>query len=147
MRRAAAILAVASLLGACGAAAPGGPPLVAGAAAEADVGALGERSSQGGGVDVVATWISADPPAVALTLDTHSVDLDRFDLKSLAALRLDGGPWMGPAAADVPRGGHHRAGTVTFASVPAAAFDAARLIELRLSDVGATHLLRWERGR
>lgn len=108
---------------------------------------LGERRNEGGGVEVIAEWASPEPPSLKLTLDTHSVDLDRFDLGTAAKLRLDGGDWTAPTAAEVPKGGHHRAGTLTFGSIAPAAFASARVIELRVSEIAVPErLLRWERG-
>lgn len=122
-------------------------PVAAGSAAPAE-GDLGERSSEGGAIAVKASWASSEPPVLTVTLDTHSVELDRFDLATAASLRVDGGEWLAPTAADVPRGGHHRSGTVTFGAVPAVVFGSAWLIELRILDVGVPErLLRWERAR
>jgi len=81
-------------------------------------------------------------------MDTHSVDLDRSDLATVTTLRLDGGDWTAATQVDAAKGGHHRSGTITFGSVPSSAFASARLIELRIVDVGiAERLLRWERAR
>ncbi len=80
-------------------------------------------------------------------MDTHSVDLDGFDLRALTRVRLDGGPWVSPTLWDAPKGGHHRSGTLTFGSLDPPAIDGALLIELEVRDVGASHLLRWDRTR
>lgn len=144
------LFAVACATGAAGAsaapvsaAAGGGAPGGAGAAASST---LGEQRSEGGAVEVVAAWASTDPPSLKLTMDTHSVDLDRVDLVRVATLRLDGGGWIAPTRAEVPNGGHHRAGTLTFGSVASSAFGSARIVELRIVDVGVPErVLRWER--
>ncbi len=47
-------------------------------------------------------------------MDTHSVDLDGYDLKKLAALRTEGGGEVPPSAWDAPPGGHHREGRLLF---------------------------------
>ena len=108
---------------------------------------LGERRHEAGAVTVAASWIKGTASA-RVVLDTHSVDLDGFDLTGLARLRIDGGAWIAPTGWDAPKGGHHRSGTLAFGTLEPAVFGAARLIELEVRDVGASsHLLRWERGR
>ena len=71
-------------------------------------------------------------------MDTHAVDLDGFDLKQLAVLRVDGRE-IQPAGWDAPKGGHHRSGTLSF---PATGSDGrplitadTRSIELLIRDV------------
>lgn len=140
------MLALAVLAASCAGAAGGAPGATpAGAPAASAGGAIGERSHEEGAVKVVASWIDG-APALRVTLDTHSVDLDGFDLKQLARLRLDGGSWIAPSAWDAPAGGHHRSGTLSFGTLGPEALAAARAIELELRDVAApSHLLRWER--
>lgn len=146
MRGVAVAFLVAVLLAACGVA-PSASPVATGTAKPGGALTLGERRNEGGGVEVVAEWSSPEPLSLKLTLDTHSVDLDRFDLSKVAKVRLDDGDWTAPTATDVPKGGHHRAGTLTFASVAPAAFASARVIELRVVEVGVPERsLRWERG-
>lgn len=119
------------------------PTAPAAAAASMD---LGERRSEAGAVTIVASWTSTDPPALSIKMDTHSVDLDAIDLSRTASVRSDGGEWVAASGFVAPKGGHHRAGTLTFAALPPASLAAARLIELRIVDVAAPErLLRWER--
>lgn len=113
--------------------------------AAAPVAILGEQRSEAGSVNVVATWVATDPPAMKVTMDTHTVDLDGSDLATLARVRLDGGTWVAPTAVDVPNGGHHREGTLTFATLRSG-FDVARVVELEIRDIAVpVRLLRWER--
>lgn len=106
-----------------------------------------EQQHEAGAVTVVGAWLTGTS-SVRIALDTHSVDLDGFDLKALARVRLDGGSWVAPTAWDAPKGGHHRSGTLTFGSLEPQALAGARLVELEIRDVGAPlHLLRWERAR
>lgn len=156
IRTTAGLLGAALLVAACGpgpataspTAATADPAVLAAASAAPAAGDLGERSNEGGAIAVKASWASIEPPVLNVTLDTHSVELDGFDLAVLARMRVDGGEWTAPTAVDMPRGGHHRAGTLTFGAVQAAAFGSALLIELRLVDVGVPErLLRWERAR
>lgn len=151
MRRAVALVLLSLLTATCGAGAdpaagagPAGPAPTAAEPAPATIG-LGERRSEGGAVEVVATWVATDPPAMKVTMDTHTVDLDGSDLATLARVRLDGGTWVAPTAVDVPNGGHHREGTLTFATLRSG-FDVARVVELEIRDIAVpVRLLRWER--
>lgn len=155
IRAVAGLLGASLLLAACGTGPAAGPAVAPTAgtpdptgAAPSAAGELGERSSEGGAIAVKASWASIEPPVLNVTLDTHSVELDGFDLALLAKMRVDGGEWTAPTAVEMPRGGHHRSGTLTFAAMPAAALGSARLIELRIADVGVPErLLRWERAR
>lgn len=96
---------------------------------------------------VTAAWF-VGTASVLVGLDTHSVDLERLDLRQLARVRLDGGEWVTPTLWDGTQDSHHRSGTLTFGSIQPQAFDSAALIELEIRDAGApSHLLRWERAR
>ncbi len=95
---------------------------------------------------IVISWLTDAIPSARVVMDTHSVDLDGFDLARAGRLRLDGGAWVAPSAWDAPAGGHHRDGTLAFAALDRKVFDAARTIELELVDVAApSRILRWER--
>ena len=110
-------------------------------------GGLGEQRHEAGAVTVVAFWLTDPIPTARVVLDTHSVDLDGFDLAQLARLRLDGGVWIAPTKWDAPSGGHHRSGALAFGSLDPQLFVSARLIELEVRDVAVpSHLLRWTRG-
>jgi hypothetical protein len=99
-------------------------------------------------VTVVASWLADPVPTARVVLDTHSVDLDTFDLGQLARLRLNGGAWIAPTKWDAPNGGHHRTGTLSFGSLDPQLFASARVIELEVRDmIVPSHLLRWERGQ
>ena len=128
----------------CGASSTPGAVVPAAGASGSPSDALGEQRSDAASVAVVASWIS--DTALRVTMDTHSVDLDAFDLASLARLRLDQGPWVSAGSWDAPKGGHHRDGTLTFSTLDAAAVARAKLIEVEIRDVGVPlRTLRWER--
>ena len=144
MKRLAAIVAVAFLTAACanGTAAPN-----AGPSGPQASGGLGEQRDEAGAVTVVASWLADPTPTARVVLDTHSVDLDGFDLAQLARVRLNGGVWVAPTKWDAPSGGHHRAGLLTFGSLDPQLFASARLIELEVRDLAVpSRLLQWERG-
>ena len=114
MKLLAAIVGVALLTAACtsGTAVPN-----AGPSAPQASGGLGEQRHEAGAVTVVASWLADLTPTTRVVLDTHSVDLDAFDLSQLARVRLNGGAWVAPTKWDAPNGGHHRAGMLSFGSL------------------------------
>lgn len=107
---------------------------------------------EGGGVTIKLTQL-AQAPAITfeVVLDTHSVELDGYDLGQLATLRVDQGPAIQPSGWDAPAGGHHREGTLTFPattqdgrpSIP----DNARTIEVIIRDIGGVpeRVVQWTR--
>ncbi len=95
------------LLAACGAQ-PAEP------AAQTEQTSDAPKISEGGAVTVTATWLAPGEPSFEITLETHSVDLDGYDLAQLAVLRTDQGREVAAEVWDAPKGGHHRAGTLRF---------------------------------
>lgn len=84
------------------------------------------QTSEGGQVTVKVTWQVAEAgPLFAVVMDTHSVDLDGIDLRTLAVLRTDDGREARPISWDAPKGGHHREGSLSF---PPTAADGSPLI-------------------
>ena len=108
------IVALAVVLSGCGSAEPGGD---AGKRAERDAAkpSAMTQTSEGGGVTVAVTWEGRNAgPVFDVTMDTHSVDLDGYDLTELAVLRNGRGKEVRPSGWDAPKGGHHRKGTLRF---------------------------------
>ncbi|MBI4319638.1 MAG: hypothetical protein HY675_14210 [Chloroflexi bacterium] len=112
-----------------------------------------QQKNQAGNVTVEVTWeanqASKDSLRFAVVMDTHSVDLDKYDMAKLATLRTDKGrqftptTWVGP-----PGGGHHRTGTLVF---PAAEGGKSviesdtKYVEVAISDIANVkeRVLRW----
>jgi hypothetical protein len=94
---------------------------------------------------VKATWDgSLAPTSFKIALDTHTVDLDAYELARLVVLRVDGGADIAPASSEDATGGHHREATLTFdTDQPGGSFSE---IELVVRDIGgkAERILRWE---
>jgi hypothetical protein len=71
-----------------------------------------------GNVTITVDWNGPDDGFVFnIAMDTHSVDLDGYDLSELAVLILDGELEVRPRGWDAPSGGHHRKGTLRFPDV------------------------------
>ena len=108
------------------------------------------HTNEGGQVTIKATCQGpVAGPIFYVVMDTHAVDLDGFDLKQLAFLRINGAREVQPTGWDAPKGGHHRTGTLTF---PAKAADGsaliapdARTIELVIRDIAGVpeRVFRW----
>src|SRR3990172_5675246 len=105
-------------------------------------------SHSGGGVTVEVLPVRLPSSGQGSTvfqvaLNTHSVDLDAYDLKNGVRLRDDRGNELAPGTVDVPLGGHHREGTVTFEG-PALA--SAKYVELMVRGLAGVpeRSLRWE---
>lgn len=108
------------------------------------------QTNEAGQVKIAATWQGVTgKPDFTVTMDTHSVDLDGYDLDQLALLRTDDGRQVRPSGWDAPSGGHHRSGTLSF---PTTADDGrpligptTRTLELVIADVAGVpeRVLRW----
>jgi hypothetical protein len=74
----------------------------------------------GGGVMVKATFLNpkdAADPRFQVVLDTHSVNLDAYELKTTIVLRDDAGNSYAPVALEDKGSGHHRQTIVSFAKI------------------------------
>jgi hypothetical protein len=69
-----------------------------------------------GGVTVKVTYLEQTDheSRFSVALDTHSVDLDAYDLKALSFIRDDTGLTMKPTGAENKGSGHHRQVILTF---------------------------------
>ena len=80
-----------------------------------------------------------------VVLDTHSVDLDKYDLVALTVLRDSQGREFKPVSWNAPKGGHHRSGLLTFSADQPISQAGIKYVELSVRDIAsASHLLRWE---
>ena len=66
-----------------------------------------------------------------VVLDTHSVNLDSYDLKTISVLRDEAGNTYLPTAAENKGSGHHREAIVYFPKLP----PETKRIELTIKDV------------
>jgi hypothetical protein len=92
------------------------------------------QSIAGGGVTAKVTYLnpkSGDEPRFQVVLDTHSVNLDAYDLRIIAELRDDSGKIYSPTAVENKGSGHHRE---TFVSFPKPA-PATKRIELVIKEL------------
>ena len=84
---------------------------------------------------------ATDEPRFQVVLDTHSVNLDAYDLKSIAVLRDDTGKAYASTGVESKGSGHHREATVSFSKLSS---DAKR-VELVIKDIAGVkeRVFRW----
>lgn len=91
-----------------------GAYIVTGTERDVPAGAVSWENGEGA-VTVTVSWDGvAAGPVFDISLNTHSVDLDQYDLTDLAVLRTGSGTEIRPLTWDAPKGGHHRSGQLTF---------------------------------
>ena len=78
--------------------------------------AHGTQTVSGGGVTVKVTYLAQTDheSQFSVVLDTHSVNLDAYDLKALSILRDDTGILFEPTGIQNKGSGHHREIILTF---------------------------------
>ena len=108
-----------------------------------------------GAVTVDVTWEnSADSDSItfSVAMNTHSVELDGYDLSKLASLRNGRGQEVKPRGWEAPPGGHHRSGLLTFPSSDGSGKPlldgGSRRLELVIRDVAGVRerVLAWDFG-
>lgn len=119
--------------------------LLGGKASLATAAARATRTDSGGGVTVKVDLLDAKASGemrFQIALDTHSVNLDGYDLKSLTLLRDDGGNTYPPTGVENQGSGHHRQTILRFAKIKSG----AKRIELVVRNVAGVkeRLFRWE---
>ena len=102
------------------------------------------QTVSGGGVTAKVTYLNSgsnEDPRFLVVLDTHSVNLDAYDPKSIFVLRDDGGKTYTPTAVENKGSGHHRESSLTFAK-PAAE---VKRLEIVIKDVAGVkeRIFRW----
>ena len=102
------------------------------------------QSSSGGSVTIEARLLGHqnDSLVFEISMETHSVNLDGYDLKQLALLRDDKGGEYSPIEWDSAPGGHHRGGKLVFAHPD----KSPRMFELTIRNVAGVNerVLRWQ---
>ncbi len=106
------------------------------------------QSNTEGSVTIDVEWIKAEDGLLTfdVSMNTHSVDLDEYDLEELAVLRDDEGNEYHTASWDSAPGGHHREGTLIFPIPDSLRQRKAKYIEIMIRGVAGIEqrVLRWE---
>lgn len=103
------------------------------------------RTDSGGGVTVKVTLLDSKTDGdlrFQVALDTHSVNLDSYDLKSATVLRDDVGKAYLPKAIENKGSGHHRQSTLVFGKIT----NGTKRLELVIKDVAGVkeRIFRWD---
>ena len=103
------------------------------------------RTDSGGGVTIKVTYLdslTASDLRFQVVLDTHSVNLDGYDLRTIAVLRDETGTSYLPTAVENKGSGHHRETTVSFAKIASG----TKRVELVIKDVAGIkeRIFRWD---
>jgi hypothetical protein len=92
------------------------------------------RTHAGGGVTAKATYLNpvgTEDTRFEISLDTHSVDLDSYDLKALSSLRDDAGKGYQPIKVENKGSGHHRQVVLVFPKLA----PGSKRLELVIKDI------------
>ena len=106
------------------------------------------QSNTEGSVTIDVEWIKAEDGLLIfdVSMNTHSVDLDQYDLGELAVLHDDTGNEYHPVSWDSAPGGHHRKGTLIFPIPDSLSQGKAKYLEIMIRDVAGIEerVLKWE---
>lgn len=110
------------------------------------------QSSDGGSVTIDVEWVEAKNPAAGDSLtfhvgmNTHSVELDGYDLGELAILRDGTGNEYQPVSWESEPGGHHRSGTLIFSLPDSLRQGKAEYVEVVIRSVAGIdeRILKWD---
>lgn len=124
---------------------PTSSPATPGVAIGQPVNGLVQANSEGS-VTVEVKWVGDRNGSLTfvVSMDTHSVNLDKIDLGAQAVLRDDTGEEYRPVSWRSAPGGHHRSGTLTL-PVPSSVSQ-LKYLELVISNVAGVkeRVLRWQ---
>ena len=106
------------------------------------------QTDEGGSVTIEVEWGKEASGSLIfkVTMDTHSVDLDQYDLGKLAFLRDDMGIEYYPVSWNAAAGGHHRSGTLAFPLPDSVSGGKSKFIEMVIQDVAGieARVLKWK---
>lgn len=106
------------------------------------------QSSAAGAVTIDLRWLGEKSNSLVfdVAMNTHSVDLDQYDLGKLAVLRDDAAKEYRPVSWKSAPGGHHRSGTLSFPIPDSLTNKTTRFVEIVIEDVAGIQkrVLRWE---
>ncbi len=106
------------------------------------------QSNTGAMVTIDVEWLGLDDGLLlfSVALNTHSVDLDQYDLGELAVLRDDEGTEYHPTYWDSAPGGHHKQGILHFPSPDSLSQGKAKYVEIVIRDIDniKERILKWD---
>jgi hypothetical protein len=106
------------------------------------------QSHNGGAVTIDMEWLGEENDSLVfhVAMDTHSVDLDQYNLEELAILRDDTGNEYRATSWETPPGGHHVRGTLSFTLPDSLVQGTTEYLEIIVQDVDGIkeRVMRWE---
>ncbi len=106
------------------------------------------QTNTGGSVTIDVEWIKVEDGLLIfnVAMNTHSVDLDQYDLGELTTLRDDADNEYHLVSWDSAPGGHHRRGTLTFTLPDSLSQGETKYLEIVIRDVADINerVLKWE---
>ena len=106
------------------------------------------QTSSGGGVTINVEWRGLKDGSLVfgVVMDTHSGSIDQYDLRVLGILRDSSGKEYRPSSPDIPPGGHHRSGLLTFPISDLSNLGTAKYFDLILRDIAgvAERDFKWQ---
>ena len=101
-----------------------------------------------GNVTIEVEWGGAQDGSLVfnVSMDTHSIDLDGYDLARLAVLRDDTGQEYQPVSWNTAGGGHHQSGVLTFPLPDSVNQGKGKYVEMIIRGVAGIEerVLKWE---
>jgi hypothetical protein len=105
------------------------------------------QSHDGGKVTIEVRWLGIDGDQLRfqVAMNTHSVDLDAYDLGELTVLRDDEGNEHRPVLWESAPGGHHRRGTLAFDGMDSLEGGETTTLEMTIRDIAGVpeRVLTW----
>ena len=106
------------------------------------------QSDTGGSVTIDIEWMPGKDNSLIfnVAMNTHSVNLDQYDLGKLAILRDATDNEYQPLSWDSTPGGHHRRGILIFSLPDSISNEETEYLEMVIRDVAGINerVLRWE---
>ena len=108
------------------------------------------QTSAGGAVEIQVKWLvdMKDSLVFDVSMNTHSVDLDKYDLKQLIVLHDSQGNEYQPLSWNSAAGGHHRSGKLIFAVPSSLNEGGTKFLHMVIRNVAGVgeRSLEWELG-
>lgn len=105
------------------------------------------QSNTGGAVTIEVKWLPErnDSLVFDVSMNTHSANLDGYDLKQMAVLRDGQGNEYYPTSWNSAPGGHHRSGRLTFVRPDSFGMGQVKSFELIIRDVASVkeRVFKW----
>ena len=108
------------------------------------------QTNADGAVEIQVKWETENKDSLVfdVSMNTHSVDLDKYDLKQVTVLHDSQGNEYQPLSWTSAPGGHHRSGKLTFAVPDSLKEDSTKFLHMVIRNVAgiSERSLEWDLG-